>query len=126
MPGLETNDLLQQAVLMPFIGYDSYGQPAVGAPVQINVRWLTKRREVVDAKGNTVAFDAIAIVGQRIDLGSHLWLGQLADWVGTGSGSSHLDQELMEVKTYYETPDIKGRAIRRQVGLMRLHNKGAD
>lgn len=112
--------------MWPFTGYDSYGQPTVGQPVQIPVRWIFEKREAVDPKGNTITLDGTVIVARDIDIGSHMWLGELADWYGTGSGSNFPDELLYEVKTFQKTPDIKGRAIRRIVGIMRLHNVGAD
>ncbi len=50
-----------------------------------------------------------------------MWLGELADWYGTGSVDT--DDELMEVKTFSQTPDLKARVVYRTVGLMRLHEK---
>jgi hypothetical protein len=121
MPFQEVAFLEQTALLWAASGVDRYGQVTVLPPVEIPVRWLTKRREVLDAKGNTIALDAQAVVRQRIAVGSHLWLGNLVQWYGTGTGSSLADEELMEVKTYDETPDLKDRGVFRIVGLMRLH-----
>ena len=102
------------------VSYDRYGQTLVSAPVEIKVRWLTCRREVLDSKGNTIALDAEAVVGQQIPVGSRMWFGSLSSWAGTGSGLP--DKEVHEVKVYHETPDVKGRAVRRTVGLMRWHD----
>lgn len=126
MPLLETNDLKQTAVMWPFTGYDSFGQPTVGPPAQIPVRWITTKREAVDPKGNTITLDGTVIVAQKIAIGSHLWLGKLLDWYGTGSGSAMPDELLYEVKTFQVTPDIKGRAVRQIAGVMRLHSRGAS
>lgn len=126
MPDQEIAFLTQFAVLWPKAGYDAYGQPAVGDAVQIPVRWNTERREVLQPNGNTIAFDASAVVRQKIAIGSHMWLGELVDWYGTGSGSGSVDtadDEVMVVKNYTETKDLKGRAVFREVMLMRLHNK---
>lgn len=116
MPPLEKMDRHQTAVLWPSIGFDEYGQPDVGDPIQIIVRWNTRRMETVDAKGNTIALDALVIVDRQIAIGSDMWLGALADWYGTGSAGN--DDEVMQVKTYEETLDIKGRSARHIVGLM--------
>ena len=122
MPAPEQVDRDQKAVLWPAQGYDNYGRPTVGPPTQVAVRWLTKRSRVLDRQGNSISLDASAVVGQRILVGSRMWLGSLEDWLGIGSGCS--DDELMEVKTYGETPDIKNRFTQKTVGLMRLHSKG--
>lgn len=122
MPSLEFTHRYQTAVLWSVTGQpDADGQPQVGAPVEIRVRWVARKRDILDAQGNTIALDAAAIVGQRIAVGSHLWLGTMDSWTGTGSDVD--DQEIHEVKVYEEVPDLKGRDVIRSVGLMRLHNK---
>jgi hypothetical protein len=129
MPPLEVSDLNQQAILWPFTGYDRYSQPVLGTPVLIPVRWITKRRRVLDAKGNTIDLDAEAVVDRQIDIGSVMWLATgdaLADWFGVlsywaGTGSGLTDDERCEVKIYSEASDVKGRFVRRTVGLVRFH-----
>lgn len=123
MPPLESLGRTQKAVLMSASGADAYGEPLRGTPVEIMVRWNTKRTQMLTSKGEVVALDATAVVGQRIEIGSQMWLGALVDWYGTGSGQT--DDELMEVKTYSETPDLKGRNSLKTVGLMRFRNTPA-
>lgn len=125
MPFQEVAYLRQRAVLWPAVGSDTFGQPTVGAPVEIACRWLTNRREVLDRQGNTVSIDGTVIVAVDVPIGSHLWLGTLAQWYGTGSAGQG-DQELCEAKTFDSTPDIKNRATFRQVGIVRLHNRGSN
>ena len=130
MPWLEFDWSQRQqfALLWAFTGYDGYGQAKTAAPVQVRVRWITKRRQVMDHLGNVITLDATAVVGQKIDIGSKMWLAPdgispdtaLAWWNGTGSGLP--EDELMEVKTYDEAKDLKGRFTRRQVGLMKFRN----
>lgn len=115
MPSMETAFRRQFAVLWPKDGYDGHGEPTVGEPVELRVRWNNKQRLAYDAQGNPVAVDAVVIVDQEIEVGSSMWEGQLADWYGTGSAGD--DSGVMEVVTYNETPDIKNRFKRRTVGL---------
>ena len=117
MPTPELSHRLQKAVLWQKTGIDRYGQPTVGAPVEIFVRWNDVRREVLDKEGNTIALDATAVVAQTIEVGSRMWLGALANWVGTGSVGN--EDDVCYVKTYNETPDLKNRIAMRTVGLMR-------
>ena len=95
----------------------------MSAPQEIPVRWNITRTVAQDPQGNNIMLDAQVIVARKIEPGSRMWLGTLAEWVGTGTGSGASDEELHEVKTISETEDIKGRNIRRELGLMRLHNK---
>ena len=126
MPQQEYTHRPHAALLFAADDVGEDGQPRVLPPIQIQVRWSTKRREIQDKQGNTIVLDASAVVGKRIKVGSNMWLGTLSDWAGTGSGSGSAnlqDSELMEVKYYNETFDVKGRAKFREVGLMRLHSK---
>jgi hypothetical protein len=72
----------------------------------------------MDKDGNTVALDFEVIVSRDILIGSRMWQGSLDSW---NVGSSVLDQELMEVKTFDKVPDIKARFNFRKCGLIRLH-----
>lgn len=122
MPQMETAYRMQKAVYWAADGVDDFGEPrVVSNPVQLDVRWVNKRAKAMDAQGNMVALDATAVVDRAIDPGSKMWLGELADWYGTGSGSGETDNdsELMEVATYDETVDLKGRNVRRMVGLVK-------
>lgn len=124
MPTPEVAYLRQKAVLWPARFYDDYGQPKIDSSVEIKVRWITKRSETLDPQGNTVQLDATVVVDRDIAIGSTMWLGKLADWYGTGSGGDA--SEVMQVVTFAKTPDLKGRAIRREVGLMRFRDSLPD
>ena len=121
MPAPEVVDRYQTAVLWPFSGYDAYGAPTVGPPVELappyGVRWTWKRREVMDAKGNTVALDASVVTDRKVAPDSLMWLGTLAGWYRVGSAGR--PDEVMLVVSHDETPDIKNRAVRREMGLKR-------
>lgn len=117
MPDIEVSDLDQTAVLWPATGaVDRYGEPAVGDGEEIAVRWEWRQSEAPGPQGGTILLDAVAVVNQAITKGSLMWLGELADWPGTADGG---DEDVMRVATYGEIPDLKGRSIRRVVGLQR-------
>lgn len=115
MPHQELAYRKQKAVLWPLEGTDGYGQPVVSdAAVELDVRWVAKRSEVLDPQGRTIAVDATAVVDREIAVGSSMWLGELAAF-----DPDDEDNDVMEVKAYNETPDIKNRVARRTVGLLR-------
>lgn len=123
MPPLETSDRWQTATLWEYVGKDRFGQPKVSStPIELDVRWNTARRLVLVPDGNKVALEAEAVVNRQIGIGSVLFLGALADWTGTGSGSAGEESELWEVVTYDETPDLKGRNLRREIGLKKYRD----
>ncbi len=132
MPFQEISHLRQTALLWPMTGYDAYGQPTVGTPIQLTpnvypnfgVRWNNTQSEMMDAKNNTIRVDATVIVAIDVPIGSWMWLGSFNEWYGhgTGSGSSPIDDHLCEVKVVAKTLDVKARGVHRQLGLMRLEN----
>lgn len=71
--------------------------------------------------GNRIAVDARVVVNQDIDIGSLMWEGTQEEWeMGTGSGG--IDDEIMQVVTFNKATDVKGRRIRREVGLMKYRD----
>lgn len=121
MPSPEKVNLYDAVVLWAIDGTnDKYGNPNVGDPAEIRVRWDDKAAEAVDANGNTIKVDATAVVAQDIDIGSLMWLGKLADWLSDGINLAN--QGIMQVVTFSKTSDIRGRFSYRKVGLMRFKN----
>jgi hypothetical protein len=97
---------------------DRYGQPSRGEPVEIRVRWLSGQRAAAGPDGGTIMLDGSVVADREIAQDSLMWLGTLEEW--NESGSAPDDSELMRVVYYRATPDIKGRATRRVVDLMRF------
>ena len=126
MPDIEREDRWQKAVLMEAVrrgaaSYDDFGQPVITAPEELDVRWVWKQTMMTGPQGKPISVDATVVVGREVELGSKMWLGTLADWLGTGTGSSlesdNPDDSLMEVVAIKITPDLKGRFQRVTLGL---------
>ena len=124
MPSIETMHRHDPAILWEVVGYDSENEPIVGAPVEILTRWEDCRKEVLDPKLGMIAIDAMVVVDRRIAVDSQMLQGELADWLGTGS--AYDDTNLMRVAVYEEIPDLKGRNVRRTVGLRRFRDTPAS
>jgi hypothetical protein len=137
VPPLERADLIDTAVVWPALArggydghrqqqqYDPYGEIRVGRMVQIDVRWVGKQTKMTDKQGNTVMLDAVMILDEDSDdipLDSIVYHGTTADLTGTGSFASP-ENELYQVKYFYDTPDIKYRNRRLKAGLMRFRDK---
>jgi hypothetical protein len=120
MPHHTQRNRPHDAVLWPAEGIDDYGAPKVGEPVELKVRWENRRTETTDAQGNVIALDATVVVDREIAAGSKMWKGTWDDWYGVGSAGS--DVGLCEVVMSPEVPDIKGRNVRRVVGLRRFRD----
>ena len=119
MTDMEVRDLLQDAVYWAPSGVDNYGDDKLATGIALKVRWQTKSGEVVDAFGNTIATDSVVAVGQAVEVGGILWKGKLADLPSPVTGVT----DLKEIVTYDEVPDVKNRATRRVVKLMKHSDK---
>ncbi len=121
MPSPELAVQWQQAVLWPVLGPDKHGQPTVGSPQQVQVRWNSNRTEMVGPDGTTLSLDASVIATFRIGIESRMWLGLLANVPGGGDFNA-VAEELMVVKAQNTVPDIKNRFRYYGAGLMRWKN----
>ncbi len=119
MPSPESSDRKQKAVLWAATaatGFGDYGGHKVSDPIEIKVRWEERKRESVDANGNTIAVDATVVVDRVIGVGSIVWLGKKVDVASP-------PVNLKQVVAYQEVPDVKGRKIRRTVLLTRYSDE---
>jgi hypothetical protein len=122
MPPIELEARYEKAVLWEppssDIKQDDYGASRITPPAEVRVQWVTDKRRIQDVFGTTVNVDAMAVVAQEVKVGSLMWLGELADWTGTGSGGQ--DDEVMKVVSSSTQRDIKGRVTRRTVALQKF------
>lgn len=121
MPTLEQLDRYQKAVYWPYVSTDDYGEAVVGVAQELTVRWVNRRREVLDANGNTVSIDATVITDREIAIGSRMWLGSIDDLPGTGSADPPTSN-IMTVVAYNKTPSLLARETHHEVLLSRDTN----
>lgn len=120
MPALEVMDLIHYAVLWPWVGVDRRAVVKVSAtPSEIRCRWSNKQKRMLDPNQNEIAVDATVIVAQDIVIDSIMWLGQEDDIPGT---SGIPESGLFQVKAFDRGDELKGRILRRQVGLIRFND----
>lgn len=123
-PRPETADRHRKAVLWPVsvAGVTADGTRVISStPIQLDVRWQTGETEALDPQGAPIAVDATVVVDQVITTGGIMWLGALLDLPGTANPLERWPTgDIMQVITFNESYDIKGRVPRRVVGLMRL------
>ena len=105
MPSLQSASRNQAAVLWPATSVDNFGNPVLGAAVQIRVRWETGERSTKEQTGTV---DAVVYVGQVITKGSVLWLGKLADVPTPNVATEFGTVSLYSVISYNEVPAVKG------------------
>ncbi len=117
MPPPEISSRTQSCVLWPFVDFDDHGRYTVGTPIDIVVRWEETRREIRKPDGVLVAIEATAYVDRAIVPDSIMWLGTVVAL----PGGSIFPDNLKQVVTYEDDPDIKGRTHQRTVTLARYH-----
>src|SRR5690606_12008808 len=97
---------------------DVHGEPTFASPVELDVRWEYRNTEEIDPQGNTIVTNALAVVDRDLSVDDCMWLGELADWLGTGTGV--VEAEIMRVASFSKIPDVKGRHYRRVARLQRF------
>jgi hypothetical protein len=118
VPSHETAWRRQKALLWNKIGVRDDGEPAVEeTPTPLWVRWVWTKADMLDTAGNPISVDAQAVVDRDIAPDSEMWLGSLEDWLGTGSGQP--EDDVCVVKSIQTAYNIKGTAVRRELGLVR-------
>lgn len=106
---MEIDDCYDKVVLWEYTGgVDEYNNPKLSHPVEIDARWVGKRRDVLDAQGNKITIDAVVVVQRLIPVNSQVWLGELSEWTGTASALPDVN-EIMTVIKNGVTEDLKGR-----------------
>lgn len=113
MVKIETHGLLQHAVYWPQAGFDKDGDPTWGDPVEIHVRWERSKRESLDADSSANAIATVVMVDREIEIGSRVWLGELADLPSPLTNAFIvIDNETI--------PDLKVRNYQRTITVKRL------
>ena len=118
MPQHGIRFLRQPAVLWPAGPTNEFGQVVPGSPTSIRVR-ISGLPESLSGKsdGESVTQTITAIVDRKIAVGSLMQMGEYSDIVGTGTGSDA--SLLLEVKSYEEVRNTRGRNPVRTVTLAR-------
>lgn len=120
MPGLETDDLNEFAVLLRSGSYDRHGQIGVtDVPEEIKCRWVENVVSEPMSSGDVAGVTATVYLDQDIDLSSVLWHGRKRDfprdWQREANG-------LMEVANFHSLKDVQGKETRRWVDLTRFRD----
>jgi hypothetical protein len=121
MPPLEELDRHDDAVYYRYLGEDRRGKPRLASPVDIKVRWIQGKADVMDALGNLVSVEALVVTNQDLTMHSILRQGTIADGVGTGTALD--DDDVMQVSVVNKVPSLCGKYHYRSVGLTRYGSR---
>lgn len=112
MPGPEQTELNQDAILWRYASKDDYNRPIVSQPEEIAVRFKLGQVQSMDQKGSVISYDGSAVTEEIYQIDSILWIGRLKDMPESPT-------PLYQIKSYRETPDLKGRETKFTAMLMR-------
>ena len=97
------------------VDYDDYGQPQYTDPVEINCRWEEITIEFLDSQGTRQLSNARVYVGQDVDIGGVLMLGELADV--TDDDIPKENDNAWEIRRFEKLPTLRNRETLRTVFL---------
>ena len=120
MPSPETFAREQPATLWRKTGVSQHGLVQVSAPEEVYVRWNQTTKMGTGADGQPVQLSAEVVTVEEVPIGSLMFLGELAEWLGTGSEG--LDDQVHEVIGKDGTYDVKGRAVSRSLSLVKFRD----
>ena len=112
MPGPEQTELNQDAILWRYSSKDDYNRPIVSQYEEVEVRFKLGQVQSTDAKGSVISYDGSAVTEETYPIDSILWVGELKDMPDAPT-------PLYQIKSYRETPDLKGRETKYTAMLMR-------
>lgn len=128
MPPFETAHRNQRALLWTMAGPGEDGRNRRSATsTELWVRWNNRQTQMLDPQNQVISVDATVVVNQEVDVGSVMWEGGQEDLeaalTGTATGNTLVPTSLIfEVVARRVTKDIKGRNVRRTLGLKRWMN----
>lgn len=102
-----TNALKQTAVYWGTPVSDGQGGRTFADPVELAVRWEQKQELFRNAAGQESTSSAIVFVGQDVDLGGYLYLGELTDISSGEEGNPQIVSGAYEIRLCDKTPDFK-------------------
>jgi hypothetical protein len=106
---------VQAAVWWRRTGTGPDGEPLIGPPAEIDVRWRGMLSEVPDARGQVLGLNATALVWADVRDGDLIWVGKLEDWNEATHG-----QDLMLVTSTADTMPLRNGRVRRTLGMKRF------
>lgn len=112
--GLATRGLTQTAVAWLAAPPDSRGINQVHTPIEIKCRLTKGNRRTHDALSQRVELSGSMDVDRTLPIGTLLWMGRITD---LPSPEVTVIEGLMQVESFNEIADVKGRHTRKSVDL---------
>ena len=101
-----SGSLNQTAVYWGTPAASGFGHKTFAAAVEVDCRWEEKSDLYIDRKGKEFVSRSVVFVGQDLDIGGYLYLGELDD---LDSDPAPTDVSgAYEIRAFQKIPDLKG------------------
>lgn len=101
-----TDNLLQTAVYWGNPTPDGYGSFTFDTPIEISVRWEDRTELFIDRTGTESKSLAVVYLGQDVNIGGWLFLGELSDIDSGLTDTPHLVPNAREIRAFRKTPSL--------------------
>jgi len=107
MTSFLTKNLKQTAVYWGIPISDGYGGYTFADPVEIDCRWEDTNEVIRNSQGKEVVSKSKVFVGQDVDIGGYLFLGEIDDLISSVEIPSE-EPAAMEIIAFDKVPDMRG------------------
>ena len=107
--------LNQTCVYWENLGPDGYGGSTWEDPVELDCRWEEVTERFIDANGEERRSQAKVFLGQDVNEGDYLYLGDLDDL--TSADSPGNTKGAFQVRSFKKVPDLSGTEFERKAWL---------
>lgn len=109
--GIITRMRKQKAVYWPCEGYNAYGQPVLGTPVEITCRWQDVTVVFKNEKGEDQTSKAQIFVDRDVVVNGRLWRGLLVD----APANPITDRTTVTIQRFEKLPNLRATEYLRTV-----------
>lgn len=96
---------------------DGYGSFTFDSPIEISARWVDRSELFIDSTGQESKSLAVVFIGQDIDIGGWLFLGELSDIDSGLTDTPHLVPNARQIRGFRKTPSLDSQIFERKVWL---------
>ncbi len=107
----------QTAVYWSTPSSDGMGGYTFATPVEILCRWEDIQKMFIDADGNEVRSTSVVYLGQDVDIGGWLYLGDLDDISSADEDSPGSVSGAKEIRSFSKIPNFNASDFQRKVML---------
>lgn len=93
------------------------GSRTYADPVELDVRWEQRNEMFIDATGQEKTSSAVVFLGQDVELGGRLYLGDLDDLSSAQEGDPQQVVNARAIRGYAKIPNLKADEYLRKVWL---------